>query len=309
MALKKKIEPPEKKSDKSVVRKSASNEAIRGVVEQKLNEFGVVLRDEFERQVFQANAEIRTFIIDESRARKRWLRVIFILLGLIVILIGCTAYLIVNSTQKNMQTALTKGLSEFELRSQQQTSSLLNPMRENVEQNLNNVTSQLALSRSYIDVYALEGLARAGSRSAFEDMNVIVKRGGEKSKFAQMKIGEIKFIYSILAEPKKQNLTLGEVNVTRAGKVLIADSLSDMELLYVMNSPNATLPQTHHIMTLLWNRDLDKDMENEYWSILQNSRNLPASIAVCSILRNKFGKSPGDIFEFSKWKSFLESRM
>lgn len=305
--VKKKTKIAEKKPEQSITRKSTSV-VVKGVVEQKLNEFGIVLRDEFERQVYQANAEIRTFIIEESRSRKRLARMTFSLFALVIVLIGINMYLFLNTTETAVASSLQKEFSAFEQRSQQQANSILVPMKENVEQNLNNVTSELVLNRSYIDVYALEGLARNGSRSAYEELVAISKRGGEKGKFAQNKIKEIQYLYSILNEPKKQNLTLGEISVIRSGQIMMADSLSDMELLYVMNSSNATISQIHHIMSLLWKKELNKDMENEYWNILQNSRNLPASIAVCSLLKNKFG-GKYSIYDFAQWKRILEERM
>lgn len=306
MAIRKKTEQKPTPSTSSARKSDALS--VKTVVEQKLNEFGIVLRDEFERQVFLANAELRTYIVEERRESRRWRKIILSLLSVFGVLIVANIFLMLNTTQSTVKSTIADEFASFEERQTKETQSILVPMKENVEQNLGEVSNQLALSRSYIDIYALEGLARSGSRTAFEELQHIAGKGGAKAKFALGKIAEIKFMYSILKEPKRKNLTLGEVSVVRAGSVLLADSLSDMELLYVMNSTNATVPQVHHLMSLLWNKKPNYDMENEYWNILQNSRNLPATVAVCALLKNYYGQSY-DIFEFGKWKAFLEKRM
>ncbi len=308
MAAKRKYTEQEIKEEQTTSARKSTSLIVKSIVEQKLHEFGLVLHDEFERQVYQANAEIRTFIIEESRARRRMSKAMFALFGLVVILLTFNTYLFLKPSGEEISTQLKSEFSSFEQRSQDQTKSILVPMKENVEQNLSNVASQLEISRSYIDVYALEGFARNGSRSAFEELLQISLKGGERGRIAKTKIDEIKQYFNVLSNPKKQNLTLGEVSVIRDAQVVSADSLSDMELLYVMNSTNASIAQIHHLMTLLWKKELTKDMENEYWSVLQSSRNLPACIAVCSILKNKFGER-GSIYDFAKWKRFLEERV
>ncbi|MBW7888888.1 MAG: hypothetical protein H3C35_11120 [Bacteroidetes bacterium] len=306
MAARKKSEEKEVKAPLSTRKSSALT--VKSVIEEKLKEFGLVLRDEFERQVFLANSELRTYIVEERRESRRWRKIVLALLAVVGMLIILNIYLMLHTTESSVKSAVASEFAAFEDRQSKEVKTILVPMKENVEQNLGEVTNQLALSRSYIDVYALEGLARSGSRTAFEELQNIARRGGEKGRFANAKITDIKYLYSVLKEPKRKNLTLGEVSVVRAGSVLLADSLSDMELLYVMNSANATIPQVHHLMSLLWNKRPNYDMENEYWNILQNSHNLAASVAVCSLLKNYYGQNY-DIYDFGKWKTYLEKRM
>ncbi|MFZ4620942.1 MAG: hypothetical protein ACOYNS_10300 [Bacteroidota bacterium] len=281
---------------------------LRGVLDQKFNEFGLALRDEFDRQVMTGNSELRDAIFRERNDRKRSNRLILGFLSFVVVLLIGNIIFVMNTTESTVKSAVSKEFSHFELKSKENTSQLFNPIRQSMERNLNQVTSELALSRGYIDVFALEGLARNGSRSAFEELVKTVNRGGGKGNFASAKLKELKEYYSLLSEPKRQNLTLGSLSISKGGANTTTESLSAVELIYILNSPGATLPQIHQIMTLLWDQDLTKDHETELWSILQNSQNLPAAIATCSLLQKNFGNR-GSLYDFAKWKSFLESRM
>ena len=281
---------------------------LRGILDQKFNEFGIALREEFDRQVITGQSELRDTLFRERNDRKRANRLIFGFLSVVVFLLVVNIFFIMNTTESSVKTAVNKEFAIFEQKTKETTKSLFSPIQQTVEKNLNRVSSELSLSRGYIDVFALEGLARNGSRSAFEELVKTVNRGGAKGAFAGNKLKELKDYYSLLSEPKRQNLTLGELSVVKGGATTVTDSLSAVELIYVLNSPGATLPQIHQILTLLWDQHLTKDHENELWNILQNSQNLPAAIATCSILQKNFGNR-GTIFDFAKWKSFLENRM
>ncbi|MFA6467856.1 MAG: hypothetical protein WCW35_03090 [Bacteroidota bacterium] len=281
---------------------------LRGILDQKFNEFGIALREEFDRQVISGNSELRDALFRERNDRKRANRVIFGFLSVVVLLLVANIFFIVNTTESSVKTALTQEFTLFEQKSKETTQSLFVPIQKTVESNLNRVSSELSLSRGYIDVFALEGLARNGSRSAFEELVKTVNRGGAKGSFAGNKLKELKDYYSLLTEPKRQNLTLGELSVVKGGASTVTDSLTAVELIYVLNSPGATLPQIHQILTQLWDQQLTKDHENELWHILQNSQNLPAAIATCSLLQKNFGNR-GSIYDFAKWKAFLENRM
>ncbi len=290
------------------VKQSKAELFIRAVLDQKFNEFGLSLRDEFDRQVMTGNSELRDAIFRERNDRKRSNRLIFGFLSFVVVLLIGNIIFVMSTTESSVKSAVSKEFTQFEVKNRENTSILFNPIRQSVEKNLSQVTSELALSRGYIDVFALEGLARNGSRSAFEELVKTVNRGGGKGDFASTKLKELKGYYSLLSEPKRQNLTLGTLAISKGGASTSTESLTAVELIYVLNSPGATLPQIHQIMTLLWEQDLNKDHENELWSILQNSQNLPAAIATCSLLQKNFGNR-GSMYDFAKWKSFLESRM
>jgi len=281
---------------------------FKSILDQKFSEFGVSLREEFDRQVMTGNSELRDAIFRERNDRKHANRLIFGFLSLVIILLVVNIFFIFSTTESSVKSAVTSEFAIFEQKNKTNTATLFNPIRQSVEKNLNQVTSELSLSRGYIDVFALEGLARNGSRSAFEELVKAVNRGGAKGNFASSKLKELKNYYSLLSEPKRQNLTLGSLSVVKGGNNTVTDSLSAVELIYVLNSPGASLPQIHQIMTLLWEQTLTHDHENELWSILQNSQNLPAAIATCSILQKNFGNR-GSMFDFAKWKSFLEHRM
>jgi hypothetical protein len=281
---------------------------LKAILDQKFDEFGIALREEFDRQVLAGNSELRDAIFRERNDRKRANRLIFGLLSVVVILLVFNIFFVLNTTESSVQSAVTREFGIFEQKSKETTASLFVPMQKTVEKNLNQVTSELSLSRGYIDVFALEGLARNGSRSAFEELVRTVNRGGAKGSFAASKLKELKQYYSLLSEPKRQNLTLGELSVVKGGATTVTDSLSAVELIYVLNSPGASLPQIHQILTQLWDLNLTRDHENELWNILQNSQNLPAAVATCSILQKNFGNR-GSIFDFAKWKAFLENRM
>ncbi|NUN71316.1 MAG: hypothetical protein HUU02_16580 [Bacteroidetes bacterium] len=281
---------------------------FKAILDQKFNEFGLSLREEFDRQVISGHSELRDAIFRERNERKRAHRLILGFLGLVVVLLGVNIFFVLNTTEKSVNSAVSKEFTVFEEKSKETTKSLFIPMQKSVEKNLNQVTAELSLSRGYIDVFALEGLARNGSRSAFEELVRTVNKGGAKGSFAANKLKELKDYYAILAEPKRQNLTLGGLSVVKAGATTVTDSLSAIELIYVLNSPGATIGQVHQILTQLWDIPLTNDHQNEFWNILQNSQNLPASIATCSLLQKNFGNR-GSMYEFAKWKAFLESRM
>lgn len=311
--LKKRRKPvttPEITSEDSTlpVKQSKGEIYLKAILDQKFNEFGVSLRDEFDRQVMTGNSELRDAIFRERNDRKHANRLIFGFLSLVVVLLIGNIIFVLNTTENSVKTAVSREFSQFEIKNKENTSVLFSPIRQTVERNLSQVTSELALSRGYIDVFALEGLARNGSRSAFEELVKTVNRGGAKGSFASSKLKELKEFYSLLSEPKRQNLTLGNLSVVKGGANTTTESLSAIELIYVLNSPGATLPQIHQIMTMLWEQTLTRDHENELWNILQNSQNLPAAVATCSLLQKNFGNR-GSIYDFGKWKAFLESRM
>ncbi len=302
--------PPESEGNISnlPVKQSKGELFLRAILDQKFLEFGVSLRDEFDRQVMTGNSELRDAIFRERNERKRANRVILGFLSFVVLLLIGNMVFFLNTTESSIKSAVSTEFSQFEIKNKENTADLFNPIRQTVERNLNQVTSELALSRGYIDVFALEGLARNGSRTAFEELVKTVNRGGAKGNFASTKLKELKQYYELLSEPKRQNLTLGSLSITKGGSNTTTESLSAIELIYVLNSPAATLPQIHQIMTLLWDQQLTSDHENELWNILQNSQNLPAAVATCSLLHKNFGNR-GSMYDFAKWKAFLESRM
>lgn len=281
---------------------------LKAILDQKFSEFGVALREEFDRQVLTGNSELRDSIFRERNDRKRANRLIFSFLSIVLVLLALNIFFILNTTESSVKSAVSKEFIVFEEKNKETTKSLFVPMQKTVEKNLSQVTSELSLSRGYIDVFALEGLARNGSRSAFDELVRTVNRGGAKGSFASTKLKEIKSYYAILSEPKRQNLTLGELSVVKGGAITVTDSLSAIELIYVLNSPGASIPQIHQILTLLWDLTLTRDHEHELWNIIQNSQNLPAVIATCSLLQKNFGNR-GSIYDFGKWKAFLENRM
>jgi len=281
---------------------------FKAILDQKFSEFGVALREEFDRQVLAGNSELRDVIFRERNDRKHANQLIFGFLSVVVVLLVANIFFILNTTESSVKSAVTSEFVIFEQKNKSNTAILFNPIRQSVEKNLHQVTSELSLSRGYIDVFALEGLARNGSRSAFEELVKTANRGGAKGNFASNKLKELKDYYSLLSEPKRQNLTLGSLSVVKGGNNTVTDSLSAVELIYVLNSPGASLSQIHQIMTLLWEQNLTRDHENELWNILQNSQNLPAAIATCSLLQKNFGNR-GSMYDFAKWKSFLEHRM
>lgn len=285
-----------------------ADQLFKAVLDQKFHEFGVALREEFDRQVMAANADLRDSLFRERNERKRANRLIFGLFAVILLLTSANIYFVLNTTEKSVTTALSAEMGIFERKTKETTTSLFIPMQRSVEKNLSQVTSELSLSRGYIDIFSLEALARNGSRRAYEELLKIGSTGGPKGIFAAGKVKEVRSFYDILAEPKRQNLTLGELVVTKGGAPTTADSLSAIELIYVLNSPGATMPQIHQILTMLWNQNLNKNHENEMWNILQNSQNLPAAVATCSLLQKNFGNRYS-MYDFAKWKAFLENRM
>ena len=281
---------------------------LRTILDQKFNQFGVELREEFDRQVTTVNSELRDVIFREKNDRRNANKLIFGLLSLVIILLIGNIVFILNTTESSVQSAVTKEFAVFETKNSENTKSLFVPIQQTVEKNLSRVSSELSLNRGYIDIFALEDLARNGSRSAFQELVKTVNRGGSKGAFAESKLKRVKSYYSIFAAPKQKNIILGDLSVIKGGQITSPDSLSIGELIYVLNSPSATHSQIHQIFTMLWNKNLTHEHEIELRNILQNSQNLPAVIATCSILQKNFGNH-GSMYDFAKWNAFLKSRM
>ncbi len=315
--LKKKRKPaPEKESEDLnshlPVKQLKGEILLKAILDQKFQEFGVMLRDEFDRQVMSGNSELRDVIFRERNDRKFANRLIFGFLSVVVVLLTANIFFASNTTDATVKSvvkdAVTKEFAAFEEKNRETTKSLFVPIQQSVQKNLNQVTSEISLSRGYIDIFALEGLARNGSRNAFEELVKTSTRAGRKGIFAANKLQGIKDYYSFLSEPKRQNLTLGNLLVVKGGTITTTDSLNAAELIFVLNSPGATLPQIHQILTLLWDQQLTKEHEYEIRTIVQRSQNLPAVIAACSILQKNFGNK-GTMFDFHQWRAFLENRM
>ena len=280
---------------------------LKSILDQKFNQFGIELHQEFDRQVTTVNSELRDAIFRESKGQKNINRLIIIFLSAVLILLVGNIFFTRNTIESNVQSAVAKELTLFDTRNREMTKSLFIPIQQSIEKNLMLVSSELSLNRGYIDVFTLEGLARNGSKPAFDELMKTLNRGGTKGAFAENKLKELKNYFSILAEPNNQNLTLGDHPITKNGQTALTDSLSVGELISGLKSPNITLSQAHQILTLVWNQTLTIDDEQQLHDILQNTRNLPAAIATCSILQKNFG-AQGSMYDFAKWKTFLESR-
>ncbi|MEW5799167.1 MAG: hypothetical protein AB1728_09195 [Bacteroidota bacterium] len=284
-----------------------SETIIRQVFNQKMEEVGFFIKEEIDRQIYTATRDIQDILEKERQQRRQAYKLIYSLLIVLLFITTAVVYYQVNS-ETSIKNVIAKELSIFEDGNKKNTESLFLPIKQSVEKNLNRISNDLELNRTYIDIFALEGLSRNGSRLAFQELVKMTKRGGDKARFASIKVNELKNYYSILSEPKKQNVTLGELSVLKANVTTTIDALNDIELIYLLSSPSSNLSQIHHIMTILWNKEITKDMENELWNILQNSQNLAATIATCSLLHKNFG-AKGSIYDFAQWKAFLESRM
>ncbi len=315
MLKKKRKTAPEKENDDTnshlPVKQLKGEILLKAILDQKFQEFSAALRDEFDRQMMSGNSELRDVIFRERNDRKYANRLIFGFLSLVIVLLTANIFFDSGTSEATVKEvvkeAVTKEFVVFEEKNRVATKSLFEPIHQSVQKNLNQVTSEISLSRGYIDIFALEGLARNGSRNAFEELVKTSAKEGRKGSFAANKLKGIKDYYSFLSEPKRQNLTLGNLLVVKGGTITTTDSLSTTELIFVLNSPGATLPQIHQILTLLWEQQLNKDHEGEIKKILQKSQNLPAVIAACSILQKNFGNK-GTMFDFAQWRAFLESR-
>jgi hypothetical protein len=268
------------------------------------------IMDEKFTELISSNVEFRDLLVAEHQYRKKRGKVIFGLLILIAVVIAGSAFLLRMSLQSDMKNVVTGELTYFKNRDKEMesTRSILLPMQQKVQQNLSQVSSELTLNRGYVDVIALDNLARSGSRSAFEELARIILRGGEKGVFAEQKMTDLKAYYAMFGEPKRLNVSLGDLVIVKNAKVVSYDSLSTNDLTQLLKSPNATMLNVYQILALLWDKNITHSDEIELLNILTKSQNLPATIATCSLLE-KFYKQQTTMFEFDKWKIFLAKRI
>ncbi|MFZ4621810.1 MAG: hypothetical protein ACOYNS_14710 [Bacteroidota bacterium] len=268
------------------------------------------IMDEKFSELIASNVEFRDLLVEEHQYRKKRGKVIFGLLILIAVVIAGSAVMLKFSLQSDMKKVVTGEMSYFKNREKdlETTRSMLIPMQKNVERNLNQVSAELSLNRGYVDVIALENLARDGSKTAFDELARIIARGGDKAVFADKKMADLKEYFAMFAEPKHQNVHLGDLAITKNGTNVSSDSLSTMDLIQLLKFPNVTMISAYQILSLLWDKNITKADEVELLNILTKSQNLPASIAACSYMK-RFYKQPTSMFEFDQWKLFLAKKV
>lgn len=178
----------------------------------------------------------------------------------------------------------------------------INPVKNSLDKKLNEYSRTLEYINNLVEIYELESSARNGSRSAFEELQDIALKKDRIGASALNRIVAIKNIYSILQWPL--GIMIGDLYLTKDEKKIPFKELSVAEMVVVLDDKRAALDQVHKMMTYL--RRLGKEeVAAPLLNLLENSDNLAASVAACSILSHLYGPKAG-IFEFNRWIEYLK---
>lgn len=268
----------------------------------------VALRDEVMRQAAFGFQQLTMEIANERRERERFQRIVTVgLTGLAVLLILATIVLL-SSIGSSVRDTLAYEMAELTSTTARTIRAGTEPVQQTVERQSEMMTKAAEMERVLVSLYGYEHLAMSGSRQAFVELRKLASRRDDAGLIARDRITQITSRYAILATPIRSNIRVGEPTVFRGDTLTRLSLLSSAELVYVMGAPDASLNQVHQVMSLLWDRPMDKELERELWSLLQRSNNLPASVAVGSLLKGKFG-TRATMFDFDAWRSFLAKRL
>jgi hypothetical protein len=268
----------------------------------------VALRDEVMRQAAFGFQQLTMEIANERRERERFQRIITIgLSGLGALLVLATIVLL-SSIGSSVRDTLAYEMAELTSTTARTIRAGTEPVQETVERQSEMMKRAADMERLLVSLYGYEHLAMSGSRQAFVELRKLATRQDDAGIIARDRMAQITSRYAVLATPQRGNIRVGEFSVIRGDSTLRLTALTSAELVYVLGSPDATLNQVHQVMSLLWDRPLDKGLERELWSLLQRSNNLPASVAICSLLKGRFG-TRATMYDFDTWRSFLAKRL
>lgn len=268
----------------------------------------VTLRDEVMRQAAFGFQQLTAEIANERRERERFQRVITIGLSGLGLLLVLATIVLLSSIGSSVRDTLAYEMAELTSTTARTIRAGTEPVQQTVERQSEMMTKAAEMERLLVSLYGYEHLAMSGSRQAFVELRKLAARNDDAGLIARNRMSQITSRYQVLAAPQRGTLRVGEFAVTRGDTAMRLSSLSSAELVYVMGSPDASLTQVHQVMSILWDRPLDKGLERELWSLLQRSNNLSASIAVCSLLKGKHG-TRATMYDFDAWRGFVARRL
>lgn len=282
--------------------------ALQKVPDRSVDPAAVSLRDEVMRQAALGFQQLSAEIVAERRERQHFQRVLTIGLAAIVTLVVLATIVLLSSIGSSVRDTLAYEMAELTSTTARTIRSGTEPVQQTVERQSEMMTKAAEMERLLVSLYGYEHLAMSGSRQAFVELRRLAARNDDAGLIARNRMSQITSRYQVLAAPQRGTLRVGEFAVTRGDTAIRLPSLSSAELVYVMGSPDASLTQVHQVMSILWDRPMDKPLERELWSLLQRSNNLSASIAVCSLLKGKHG-TRATMYDFDAWRSFLAKRL
>lgn len=247
-------------------------------------------------------------LADERKERRRFQRVVTVGLAGVATLLVLATIVLLSSIGSSVQDTLAYEMAELTSTTARTIRAGTEPVQQTVERQSEMMARSAEMERVLVSLYGYEHLAMLGSRQAFIELRKMSIRQDEAGVIARNRLGQITARYQVLALPNRGNIRVGEASVLRGDTLMHLTSLSPAELVYVLGSPDASLNQVHSVMSLLWDMPLDKTLERELWSLLQRTNNLPASIAICSLLKGKHG-TRATMYDFDAWRSFLAKRV
>jgi hypothetical protein len=282
--------------------------ALQRAPEAAVSASSVSLRDEVMRQAALGFQQLSAEIIAERNERQRFQRILTVGLAAIGTLIVLATIMLLSSIGSSVRDTLAYEMAELTSTTARTIRAGTEPVQQTVERQSEMMTKAAEMERVLVNLYGYEHLAMSGSRQAFVELQKLAARRDDAGLIARSRIGQITSRYSVLSAPQRGNIRVGEWVVSRADSTVRLAALSSSELVFVMGSPEANLSQVHQVMSVLWDRPMDKVLERELWSLLQRSNNLPASVAICSLLKGKHG-TRATMYDFDAWKSFLAKRL
>lgn len=282
--------------------------ALQRVPERTVDPAAVSLRDEVMRQAALGFQQLSAEIVAERRERQQFQRVLTIGLAAIVTLVVLATIVLLSSISSSVRDTLAYEMAELTSTTARTIRAGTEPVQQTVERQSEMMTKAADMERVLVSLYGYEHLAMAGSRQAFVELQRLATRKDDAGLIARDRITQITSRYGVLSAPQRGNIRVGEWSVVRRDSAVHLTSLSSAELVFVLGSPDASLSQVHQVMSILWDRPMDKPLERELWSLLQRSNNLPASVAIGSLLKSKFG-TRASMYDFDAWRTFLAKRL
>jgi hypothetical protein len=266
------------------------------------------LREEVAQQAAMGFQQLAADLASERRERQRLARVTTVGLATVGGLLVLATVVILSSIGSAVRDTLAYEMAELTSTTARTIRAGTEPVQQTVDRQTEMMTRASEMERVLVSLYGYEHLAMSGSRQAFVELRRLTARKDDAGLIARDRIRQITSRYAILATPQRGNIRVGEFSVVKGDSIARLAALESAELVYVLGSPDATLSQVHRVMSILWDRPFDKALERELWSLLQRSNNLPASVAVCSLLKSKHG-TKADMYDFDAWRGFLAKRI
>ncbi len=284
------------------------------------------LSDGIEYQIKTFKSNLQTELEHELRLLSSQNRRYFwMLVSVFVVLVGmtiATVFGMLRSFSTSQKQTLDERMSEMKMftgseveRYAFRMDSALAVLQRTVEIKLTQRNNELmTYFKGLNEIYSLDSAARRGSRTAFTQLQNISKRGGEKEEAVPLSapssieknLFNTKLQYAVLRSPEYS--TGGEyAPIILGSDTTIVTEVSGPQLVKLMQDPRLSVHQVHAVMSQLWKQQPEQ-ITVDLLYLLENSNNLAANVAACSLLSHYYGPK-ADIYEFDKWIQFLKVKL